>query len=797
MSYAAFLAAKEPRVSVTGTEPVNVHSSLYPFQADIVRWACRRGRAAVFADCGMGKTRIQLEWSRQIGGRVLIVAPLAVAAQTIAEAAVMGMDVRRIREPDGLPGVAITNYERIHRFVGAAFDGIVLDESSILKSVDGKTRTLLLEEFTGIPFRLCCTATPAPNDVAELANHAEFVGAMSRVEMLATYFVHDEDGWRLKGHAADAMWRWLAQWAVYVRRPSDLGHADDGFLLPPLTIREEHVRTDWRPDGMLVATSLGGVGGRAKVRKHTLAARVARAAEVIAEGDGQWLVWCGLNAEGRELARALGDAAVLIEGADSEDAKVEREARWRRGEVRTLISKSSMFGFGMNWQHCARMLFLGIGDSYEQYYQAIRRCWRFGQARPVDVRIVVSEAESEIVANVRRKEQEAAFAAERVVVAMRETQIEQVRSGHVAGRSEYTTNQDGSAGEWELMLGDCIERIREVKDGSVGMSVFSPPFASLYTYSASDRDLGNCKDYDEFFGHFAFLIPELLRATMPGRRACVHVQQVTTTLTTHGVIGWRDFRADVVRAFVAAGWVYDGEVVIDKDPQAQAIRTKAKALMFVQKNKDSSWSRPAMADYILLFRHPGENAEPIKTDVSNEEWISWARPIWYGIRESDTLQYHNARADKDEKHICPLQLGTIERCVRLWSNRGDLVLSPFAGIGSEGYVSLKFGRRFVGIELKPEYWRAATNNLRMATAQQELFSSAGTGECLGRWNLDRCRYLAGHPEGDVHHESLTGMRWRESIPLDEWIAQLRSQGIAAAPAPEPSPTSSPSPERSP
>jgi DNA modification methylase len=239
--------------------------------------------------------------------------------------------------------------------------------------------------------------------------------------------------------------------------------------------------------------------------------------------------------------------------------------------------------------------------------------------------------------------------------------------------------------------------------------------------------MGNAKDYDEFFKHFGYLIPELLRVTKPGRRACVHVQQVTTTKATHGIIGWRDFRADTVRAFVSAGWVYDGEVVIDKDPQAQAIRTKSKQLMFVQKERDSAWLRPAMADYILLFRHPEENTEPVRPgdDVTNEDWILWARPIWYGIRESDTLQVAQARDEKDEKHVCPLQLGTIERCVRLWSNRGDTVLSPFAGIGSEGYVALQHGRKYVGIELKPGYWRVARKNLRAAMAQGDLFAADG------------------------------------------------------------------------
>lgn len=285
---------------------------------------------------------------------------------------------------------------------------------------------------------------------------------------------------------------------------------------------------------------------------------------------------------------------------------------------------------------------------------------------------------------------------------------------------------EASSPDWRVLLGDSVERIKELPDDSVGLSVFSPPFAALYTYSASERDMGNSRDYDEFFGHFDFLIPELMRVTIPGRRCCVHVQQVSTTRATHGVIGWRDFRADVVRHFIQAGWVYDGEVVIDKDPQAQAIRTKSKALMFVQKNKDSAWSRPAMADYILLFRAPGDNPRPIETDVTNEEWILWARPIWYGIRESETLNAAEAREDKDERHLCPLQLETIERCVRLWSNVGEWVLDPFAGIGSTGYVALKHDRKFIGIELKRSYWKQAVRNVQQAQKQLGLFARSGT-----------------------------------------------------------------------
>ena len=279
--------------------------------------------------------------------------------------------------------------------------------------------------------------------------------------------------------------------------------------------------------------------------------------------------------------------------------------------------------------------------------------------------------------------------------------------------------------DWALTNGDCVDGVSGLKDDSIGLSVYSPPFLSLYTYSATERDMGNCASADEFFEHFGFLIRDLLRVTMPGRHTCVHVAQVAAMLERDGYIGLKDFRGQTIKAYQDAGWIYHGEVCIDKDPQAQAIRTKAKGLLFVQMRKDSSWSRPALADYILVFRKPGQNTQPIQPDITNEQWIEWARPIWYGIRESDTLQVAEARDGDDERHICPLQLGTIERCIRLWSNPGDLVLSPFSGIGSEGYEAVRLGRKFVGFELKPSYAEVAARNMRtseMNKTQGSLFA---------------------------------------------------------------------------
>ena len=276
---------------------------------------------------------------------------------------------------------------------------------------------------------------------------------------------------------------------------------------------------------------------------------------------------------------------------------------------------------------------------------------------------------------------------------------------------DYVTAEE-SGDTWDLWLGDSCERMAEIPDDSVGLSVYSPPFASLFTYSPSVRDLGNSASRGEFFDHYGFIIRENLRITLPGRICAVHVQQLTTTKAINGVIGMTDFRGDVIRAYMDAGWIFHGEVTVDKDPQAQAIRTKAQALMFVTKNRDSSMTRPALADYLLLFRKPGDNAVPIKNDVSNEEWIDWARPVWLDIRETNTLNERVARDEADERHICPLQLDFIERVVRLWSNRDETVFSPFAGIGSEIHTAVRLGRRGLGIELKPSYWRTAVGNLR-------------------------------------------------------------------------------------
>lgn len=718
MDYRAFLERKAGTVAFAGVTMNADHPSLFPFQAAITGWGCRKGRAAAFCDTGLGKTRIQLRWATNIGQRTLILAPLAVAHQTVQEGADIGIPVTYARSQAGAApeGITITNYEMLGAFDPAAFGAVVLDESSILKSFDGKTRTRLIETFRDTPYRLCCTATPAPNDLEEFGNHAEFLGVCTRRDMLATYFVHRDDGWSIKGHAVEPFYRWLASWAMMVKLPSDIGFDDTGYILPPLEIHPEWVGGDTRAiahaNGRLFLHGLSGIQGRGAARKSTVAEKVTRAASLINDSPDQWLVWCGLNAEADALVAAVPDA-VNVEGKDSVEAKAKGLMDFATGKIRVLATKARIGGYGLNLQNCHKVLFLGLNDSYEQFYQAIRRCWRFGQKHPVDVHVVLSDIEAPILENVMRKAEQAERVSREMVGRMAAYEREEL--GVDANGTGGFHEQPVAHGEgWTIALGDCVEQLRWLPDASIDLSVFSPPFLSLYSYTASERDMGNSRSEEEFFEHFGFFISELRRLTKPGRNVAVHVAQVPTTLVDDGVIGMKDFRGRVINAFTDGGFIYHGEVVIDKDPQAQAIRTHSKGLLFAQLRKDASWLRPALADYILVFRAPGENAVPITPDLSNDDWISWARPIWYGIRESDTLQVAEARTEKDEKHICPLQLGTIERCIRLWSNAGETVLDPFAGIGSTGYEAIRLGRRFQGVELKPEYHAVACRNLERA-----------------------------------------------------------------------------------
>jgi hypothetical protein len=425
-NYETFLASKIHYAASAGLETYSLHARLFPFQRQVTAWAIGRGRAALFLDTGLGKSACQLVWAQNIashGGDVLILAPLAVAQQTVTEGATMGIQVAYARtQAEAMPGITITNYERLHVFDTRQYAGVVLDESSILKAYDGKTRTALIEAFRHTPYRLCCTATPSPNDHMELGNHAEFLGIMRRSEMLATFFTHDgghTSQWRLKRHAEAPFWRWVASWAMAITHPLQLGDSTPGYDLPALHRHDHMLALDGAHEGLtLFPMEARSLLEQRHARRAGLSRRIAHAVEIIqSERSEPWLVWCELNDEADEITRRL-PGAIQIAGSDGLDEKEQRLHAFCDGQSRLLVTKPSIAGFGLNLQHCARMLFVGVNNSFESWYQAVRRCWRFGQRRPVEVHVVYSDIEALIVRNLHRKEADAARMTRRMTEAI-------------------------------------------------------------------------------------------------------------------------------------------------------------------------------------------------------------------------------------------------------------------------------------------------------------------------------------------------------------------------------------------
>ena len=430
--YIKFVEGKLATVSRHGLSGDLSAYSLKPHQHDLTAWALRRGCAAIFADTGLGKSRMQVAWADVVrnqanDSRIIILAPLAVAGQTVEEAEMVGVSVNYCRDDsDVRNGINITNYDRIHKFDCGKFSGVVLDESSIIKHHAAKTLQTLLDAFRTTPFKLCATATPAPNDWTELGNHAEFLGIRSRAEMLAEFFVHDggdTQTWRLKGHARSAFWRWVASWGAMVRSPADLGHDASEYELPPLHVHQHTVELGHNDAHGLFAMEAQTLSERRDARRASLVERVRECARIVNADVQPWVVWCDLNAEGDALTAAI-DGAVQISGADDPDVKERRLHDFAAGRIRVLVSKPSICGFGLNWQHASRMAFVGVTDSFESYYQAVRREWRFGQTKPVHVHVFASNLEGAVVANLKRKERDALAMAE----AMAAETIQAVRS---------------------------------------------------------------------------------------------------------------------------------------------------------------------------------------------------------------------------------------------------------------------------------------------------------------------------------------------------------------------------------
>lgn len=758
--YIEFLNSKRVFDQPSGFQSSDLSPALFDFQSAIVRWACQRGRAAIFAGTGLGKTRMQVAWADQVmrhtGENVLILAPLCVARQTVKEAEQIGVEVRYCRaQSDVRPGITIANYEMLGHFESSAFVGVVLDESSILKNFTGAIKRTLIASFSNTPYRLCCTATPAPNDCLELGNHAEFLGVMQSNEMISRFFINDTmsaGSYRIKGHARSAFWEWCASWAISVNAPSDLGYSDDGFILPPLAIHHVSASTASLPpiDGQLFRTTELSATSIHREMRLTAPLRAEKALEVFNSAPHEsWLIWCNTNYEADELTRRI-PGATEIRGTMTIAQKTERLTDFLTGQTKVLITKPSVAGYGLNLQHCAHVIFVGLSYSYEDFYQALRRCYRFGQKRPVNAHVISADSEIGILETIQRKEAEHQIMQRDMTSAMSQYSRNLVKPIATAIKKE-------AGADWTLYHADCVLAMRDVESNSVDLSVFSPPFANLYIYSDAINDMGNTRDSAEFIRQYRFAARELFRITRPGRLCVIHCKDLPLYKNRDGAAGLYDFPADLRKAHEEEGWVYHSRVTIWKDPVIEMQRTKNHGLLYKQLCKDSAASRQGMADYLLVMRKWGDEKDwqpvtrdgerffdyigatcqaPGKKEIAKGRdvkerqrlysiavWQRYASPVWFDVQQTNVLNIQQARDDRDEKHIAPLQLDVIERAIELWSNPGDLVFSPFAGIGSELYVALQMGRKALGAELKQSYFEIArTNLLKAARGQGGLFA---------------------------------------------------------------------------
>ena len=723
MEYQEFLKSKKVSVERSGfdVDEAELSPFLFDFQKYCVRRALASGRFALFEDCGLGKTVQQLEWSRHVSKHtdkpVLILAPLGVISQTIEEGVKFGFDVAEIESTEFEKvldtGIYITNYDNLDNIHAGLFGGVVLDESSILKNFTGKTRNKLIAEFKSTPYKLCCTATPSPNDTTELCNHAEFLNVMNRNEMLAMYFVHDggsTSDWRLKGHAEQTFWDFVSTWAVMLNKPSDIGYSDERYDLPPLNVTNEIIVTPKRDNGRLFNDTAVSATDYHKELRNTYKERLQRVAEIVNGSKDSFIVWIDHDDEGKLLRELIPDA-VEVKGSDKKEYKKDKLLGFGRGEFRVLVTKLKIAQFGLNYQNCHNQIFASLDFSFEATYQGIRRSYRFGQTEQVNICLISTDTMGNVVDAFEAKQTAFKHMQEAMTKATCRNLNQQINLTRMEFEKEYKSEL------CDIKMGDCVQLIREVPDESVGFSIFSPPFAELYTYSDKLEDMGNSRDYKEFFTAFNYLVKELYRVTWPGRNVAVHCMDLPIQKGKEGFIGLRDFSGMILRAFEDAGFIYHTRVTIWKNPVTEMQRTKALGLLHKQVKKDAAMCRVGIPDYLLVFRKPGEHEHPVHCEIDVNTWQKYASPIWNDINYSNTLNGNNARGENDEKHICPLQLETIERSVILWTNPGDTVLTPFMGIGSEVYEAIKLGRKGIGFELKDSYFNEAVKNIKQAESE--------------------------------------------------------------------------------
>jgi DNA modification methylase len=710
-NYNEFLKTKKKTFTESGFEidESKLNKNLFNFQKYAVKTALKKGKFALFFDCGLGKTLMQLSWAdavyQKTNKKVLILAPLAVVEQTQEEAVKFEINAQSFD---------IINYDQLKNIDVSIYTGVVLDESSILKGKGGKTSTYIIESFKNTPYKLACTATPSPNDHMELGQHSEFLGAMSYLEMLAMYFVHDggeTSKWRLRKHAKDPFWKYVCTWSMACDKPQTLGFDVNGYNLPEIKFIEHEIPVKNESDMLFAEVAVSATELHKDLNK-SWDKRLSKTIELVNKKDSQCIVWGLKNTETDEVQKHLKDA-VNVQGSDKPERKAKHLNGFAKNKFKTLVTKTSIASFGMNYQNCNRMIFMSYDFKFEAFYQAVRRCYRFGQKKPVEVHILVPESQK----NVRKS-----------ILEKQKRHFEMIEEmSKYSSQADYTSNKtkvmidekEVKKENYHLINGDCVEETKKLKTNSVDLTVFSPPFAELYVYSDKEADMGNVKNYNEFEKHFKYLIPELKRILKPGRICAIHCMDLPIQKGKEGFIGLRDFSGMLIEWFTEMGFIYHSRTTIWKNPVTEMTRTKALGLLHKTIKKDASMSRVGIPDYVLFFRNEGENKTPIVHQDEDSQkpnylpvdlWQKYASPVWMDVDYSRTLQYKSARDKNDEKHICPLQLDTIERILHLYSNENEVIFSPFGGVGSEGCQALKMNRKSISIELKESYFEINHKN---------------------------------------------------------------------------------------
>jgi len=711
MKYDNFLKNKKKKFISSGfdIDEDNLNSSLFDFQKHIVKIALKKGRFAIFADCGLGKTLMQLSWCEQVYNKtkkkVLVLAPLAVVNQTKLES---------IKFNINQDAFDITNYDQLKNIDCSIYSGVVLDESSILKGRDGKLSRLIINTFESTPYKLACTATPSPNDHMELGQHSEFLGAMSYLEMLAMYFVHDggeTSKWRLRKHAQDDFWKYVCTWSISLDNPKTLGFDSKGYNLPEIEYIEHIIPVENNTMSLFGDIAVSATDLH-KDLKRSFKARINKTIELVNNSNEQWIIWTLKNDEGNELKKVLDDS-INVQGSDSPEYKSKHLNGFAKNEYRNLITKTSIASFGMNYQQCCNMVFTSYDFKFEAFYQAVRRCYRFGQLNKVKVHLLVPESQINVRKTIIQKEQKHKTMIKEMSNYSANTDYKLNKSNVIVKNKEIKTEN------YHCINGDCVQESKRLKDNCADLVLFSPPFAELYVYSDKAEDMGNVSNYKEFEKHFKYLIPELKRTLKKGRICAVHCMDLPIQKGKEGFIGLRDFSGMLIDWFTNEGFIYHAKTTIWKNPVTEMQRTKALGLLHKTIKKDSCMSRVGIPDYILFFRNEGDNEVPITHQSEDESkadylpvdlWQKYASPVWMDVDYKRTLQYRSGRDGNDEKHICPLQLDTIERIIHLYSNEGETVLSPFGGVGSEGFQALKMNRKSISIELKESYFKINAKN---------------------------------------------------------------------------------------